>query len=108
MQRFPPGRLIAAELPAIDVYPIGGPSNVTGQGYLKNLPPGFAPDTLVLLFHSDPPHLNSVVANDDLSQRVDDPASPYPKDRPHFETGGILDLGHRMADKMHAALDKKR
>jgi hypothetical protein len=36
----------------IDVYLIGGQSNATGQGYMVNLPPGFAVDTTVLIFHS--------------------------------------------------------
>jgi len=48
-----------------------------------------------------------VVATDDLSQRADDPASPYPKDRLHFGTAGTLELGRRMADKMRAAIGKK-
>ena len=51
----------AAAEPArpIDVYLIGGQSNATGQGYLVNLPKGFAPDPRVLLFHSGRPHLDS-------------------------------------------------
>ncbi len=36
----------------IEVYLIGGQSNATGQGYVKNFPPGFKPDERVLLFHS--------------------------------------------------------
>jgi len=48
----------------IDVYLIGGQSNATGQGYLKNLPPGFAIDQRVLLFNSGRPHLNSGAAPD--------------------------------------------
>jgi arabinan endo-1,5-alpha-L-arabinosidase len=43
----------------VDVYLIAGQSNATGQGYLKNLPAGFAPDQRVLLFNSGRPHLNS-------------------------------------------------
>lgn len=43
----------------IDVYLIGGQSNATGQGYLKNLPKDFKIDTSVLLFNSGRPHLNS-------------------------------------------------
>ena len=49
---------------AIDVYLIGGQSNATGQGYLANLPAGFAPDTRVLLYHSGRPHLDSGAAPD--------------------------------------------
>jgi hypothetical protein len=45
----------------IDVYLIGGQSNATGQGYLKNLPKDFKIDTTVLLFNSGRPHLNSGV-----------------------------------------------
>lgn len=51
-------RATAAPQP-IDVYLIDGQSNATGQGYLKNLPPGVAPDPRVLLFHSGTPHLDS-------------------------------------------------
>ncbi len=43
----------------IDVYLIGGQSNATGQGYLRNLPEGFKIDTRVLIFNSGRPHLNS-------------------------------------------------
>ena len=43
----------------IDVFLIGGQSNATGQGYLRNLPPDVKPDASVLLFHSGKPHLNS-------------------------------------------------
>jgi lysophospholipase L1-like esterase len=46
----------------IDVYLIGGQSNATGQGYMKNLPPDFKIDTQVLLFHSGKPHLDSGAA----------------------------------------------
>ncbi|MBC7913251.1 MAG: hypothetical protein H7Y07_03920 [Pyrinomonadaceae bacterium] len=45
----------------IDVYLIGGQSNATGQGYLKNLPKNFKIDTRVIIFHSGKPHLNSGV-----------------------------------------------
>lgn len=56
----------AAGLPAapfrtdrpIRVYLIGGQSNATGQGYVKNLPPDFAPSSRVLLYHSGAPHLH--------------------------------------------------
>jgi hypothetical protein len=53
-----PARSAVAAPQPIDVYLIGGQSNATGQGYLKNLPHGFAPDPRVLLFHSGTPHLN--------------------------------------------------
>lgn len=43
----------------IDVYLIGGQSNATGQGYLRNLPPEVKPDPRVRLFHSGRPHLDS-------------------------------------------------
>ena len=48
-----------AQKKKIDVYLIGGQSNATGQGYVKNLPKDFVIDTSVLLFHSGAPHLNS-------------------------------------------------
>ncbi len=38
---------------AIDVYLIGGQSNATGQGYMRNLPPGFVINTRVMLYYSD-------------------------------------------------------
>lgn len=50
-------KLIAQE--PIDVYLVGGQSNATGQGYLKNLPGDFIIDTSVIIFHSGLPHLNS-------------------------------------------------
>ena len=43
-----------------------------------------------------------VVETDDLSQRADDPGTPYPKDHLHFGTAGTLELGRRLADKMLA------
>jgi lysophospholipase L1-like esterase len=43
----------------IDVYLIGGQSNATGQGYVRNLPKDFKIDPAVLLFTSGKPHLNS-------------------------------------------------
>jgi hypothetical protein len=46
----------------IDVYLIGGQSNATGQGYVRNLPPDFKIDPRVLLFNSGRPHLNSGAA----------------------------------------------
>lgn len=36
----------------IDVYLIGGQSNATGQGYMKNIPKGFKLDESVLFFYS--------------------------------------------------------
>ena len=48
-----------AQKKRIDIYLIGGQSNATGQGYLKNLPQDFKIDTSVLIFHSGKPHLNS-------------------------------------------------
>lgn len=50
---------VAQKPNTIDVYLIGGQSNATGQGYLRNLPPDFKIDTQVLLFNSGRPHLNS-------------------------------------------------
>ena len=49
-----------AEKP-IDVYLIGGQSNATGQGYLRNLPPAFNIDERVMIFHSGN-HLKSGAA----------------------------------------------
>lgn len=43
----------------IDVYLIGGQSNATGQGYLRNMDDSMRIDTAVLIFHSGSPHLNS-------------------------------------------------
>ena len=37
---------------SVDVYIIGGQSNATGQGYMKNLPPLFKPDERVRIYHS--------------------------------------------------------
>ncbi|PTQ96582.1 protein of unknown function (DUF303) [Mucilaginibacter yixingensis] len=45
-----------------------------------------------------------VVPTDDLSQRADDPHTPYPKDRLHFGTKGTWELGLRMAEKMNENL----
>jgi len=45
-----------------------------------------------------------VVPTDDLSQRADDPHTPYPKDRLHFGTRGTWDLGIRMAEKVNDKL----
>ena len=36
----------------IDIVLIGGQSNATGQGYIKNIPHSFKPDTTVLLYFS--------------------------------------------------------
>jgi hypothetical protein len=36
----------------IDVYLIGGQSNATGQGYMKNIPPDFEIDKSVKFFYS--------------------------------------------------------
>jgi hypothetical protein len=60
--------MLAADTPQpeagrpIDVYLIGGQSNATGQGYMRNLPPGFKIDTDVMLFNSGRPHLDSGAA----------------------------------------------
>jgi hypothetical protein len=45
-----------------------------------------------------------VVTTDDLSQRADDPGTPYPNDHLHFGSQGQLDLGKRMASKVHDQL----
>ncbi|HWA10659.1 MAG TPA: sialate O-acetylesterase [Opitutaceae bacterium] len=52
--------ILAAKMQAapVEVYLIGGQSNATGQGYVKNLPAGFVVDSRVMLFHSGPPHLH--------------------------------------------------
>ncbi len=49
---------------SVEVYLIGGQSNATGQGYVKNLPPDFAPLPTVGIYHSGAPHLNGVGAPD--------------------------------------------
>ncbi len=36
----------------IDEYLVAGQSNMTGQGYMQNLPKNFHIDTRVLLYHS--------------------------------------------------------
>jgi hypothetical protein len=41
-----------------------------------------------------------VVETDDLPLRSDEPNSPYPDDRVHFNTFGILELGNRFAEKI--------
>ena len=48
-----------------------------------------------------------VVATDDLSQRADDPNTPYKDDHVHFGTAGTLELGRRMADKMNAQMPRR-
>jgi len=41
-----------------------------------------------------------VVETDDLPLRCDEPNSPYPDDKVHFNTFGILELGERFASKI--------
>jgi len=41
-----------------DVYLLGGQSNATGQGYMRNLPDGWTPDARVLLFASEGKRVN--------------------------------------------------
>lgn len=45
-----------------------------------------------------------VVGTDDLPLRCDEPDSPYPDDRVHFNTYGIIELGNRFARKIHEAI----
>jgi len=45
-----------------------------------------------------------VVDTDDLPLRCDEPDSPYPDDKVHFNTSGILELGERFANKINDAL----
>jgi hypothetical protein len=45
-----------------------------------------------------------VISTDGLSLRADDTSTPYPNDRIHFGTQGQLDLGLRMAQKIHDQL----
>lgn len=49
----------AQKLGRIDVYLIGGQSNATGQGYIRNMADSMTIDTNVLIFHSGKPHINS-------------------------------------------------
>lgn len=56
---FGANSLLAQKSKTIDVYLIGGQSNATGQGYMKNLPDTAHIDTAVWLFHSGQPYLNS-------------------------------------------------
>ncbi len=53
--------LYAQEKPVVYVFLIGGQSNATGQGYIKNLPADARIDTSVLLYHSGRPHLDAGV-----------------------------------------------
>ena len=45
---------VALSLPAqeIDVFLIGGQSNATGQGYVRNIPAAFRVDTTVRFYYS--------------------------------------------------------
>jgi hypothetical protein len=45
-----------------------------------------------------------VVETDDLPLRGDEPNSPNPNDKIHFNTFGILELGHRFANKINQEL----
>ncbi|TNF43285.1 MAG: hypothetical protein EP310_04745 [Bacteroidetes bacterium] len=45
-----------------------------------------------------------VVETDDLPLRSDEPDSPYPDDKVHFNTFGILELGKRFANKINQEL----
>jgi len=45
-----------------------------------------------------------VIPTEDLSLRANDPGTPYPTDKVHFGTQGQLDLGARMASKIHDEL----
>lgn len=45
-----------------------------------------------------------VVETDDLPLRCDEPDSPYPDDKIHFNTFGILELGERFANKINQEL----
>jgi hypothetical protein len=42
-----------------------------------------------------------IVKTDDLPLRCDEPDSPYPDDKVHFNTLGILELGERFANKIN-------
>jgi hypothetical protein len=46
----------------------------------------------------------TVVETDDLSHRATDADTKYPADHVHFGTAGTLELGRRMAEKMHRSL----
>ncbi len=45
-----------------------------------------------------------VVETDDLPLRSDEPDSPYPDDKVHFNTFGVLELGNRFANKINQEL----
>lgn len=45
-----------------------------------------------------------VVETDDLPLRCDEPNSPYPDDKVHFNTYGILELGKHFAEKINTEL----
>jgi hypothetical protein len=45
-----------------------------------------------------------VIETDDLPLRCDEPNSPYPNDKIHFNTFGILELGKRFANKINQEL----
>jgi len=45
-----------------------------------------------------------VIETDDLPLRCDEPNSPYPDDKVHFNTFGILELGERFANKINNEL----
>lgn len=47
-----------------------------------------------------------VIGTDDLPLRCDEPNSPYPDDKVHFNTYGVLELGKRFAEKIYQELDK--
>ncbi len=42
-----------------------------------------------------------LIDTDDLPLRCDEPNTPYPDDKAHFNTYGILELGKRFAQKIH-------
>lgn len=50
------GGILSVSAQEIDVYLIGGQSNATGQGYVRNIPVSFKVDTTVLFYYS--PFLN--------------------------------------------------
>lgn len=45
-----------------------------------------------------------MVTTDDLSLRANDPNTCYPNDKTHFGSAGQLELGKRMATKVHDKL----
>ena len=47
-----------------------------------------------------------VVETDDLPLRCDEPDSPYPDDKVHFNTYGMLELGKRYARAIHKNINK--